>query len=389
MITVKEAKEIVHNHSHLLGEIPCGMADADGYALALDCLSPMDIPSFRQSSMDGYAIKFGDRDKELLIQDTLPAGTSRQISLAEGLTVKVFTGGPVPDGADTVVQKEMVSVDGQSIRIAGDFVKGANIRLTGSEIHKGQLAIPAKTVLNPMMLGYLAGMGFDNVPVYRKPHVAIVISGDELVQPGSALVTGQVYDANSFSLKACLKKAGIHEVSIYFTRDDLAATEKTIGEALSAADMVLVTGGVSVGDYDFVARACHNLGITTLFHGVKQKPGKPLFFGKKGEKLVWGLPGNPSSVLSCFQQYVLPAIHQMAGTKMPSLCKARLAEGFEKKAGLCFFLKGYYENGVVSILSAQESFRLSAFVMANCWVELSEEETVFAKDTEVAIHIIN
>lgn len=389
MITVKEAKEIVHNHSRLLGEIPCGIANAEGYALALDCLSPIDIPSFRQSSMDGYAIRFSDRDKELLIQDSLPAGTNRQISLEEGFTIKVFTGGPVPDGADTVVQKEMVNLNGQSIRIEGDFVKGANIRLPGSEIHNGQLAIPAKTVLNPMMLGFLASMGFASVPVYRKPLVAIVISGNELVQPGSALVTGQVYDTNSFSLSACLKKAGIHEVPIYFAGDDLAATEKIIEKALSAADMVLVTGGVSVGEYDFVARACHNLGITTLFHGVKQKPGKPLYFGKTEEKLVWGLPGNPSSVLSCFQQYVLPAIHQMAGTKMPPVLKARLAEGYEKKAGLCFFLKGYYENGIVSILAAQDSFRLSAFVLANCWVELSEKETVFRKDTEVAIYMIN
>ena len=387
MVTVNEARQIVISQSRIQNVVERDMDRSVGYAVAEDIVSAVEIPSFPQSSMDGYAIRLADKDRLLPIQDELPAGTPKQISLASFCCIKVFTGGPVPDGADTVVQKEKVIVEGESIRInAPDLEAGANIRLPGTEIKKGRMAIPAGTFIRPMHIGFMASLGIEKISVIRKPSVAIIITGNEVVQPGNVLAPGQIYESNSFSLKACLQQLQIDQVDTSYAKDDLAETEKKIALALTNHDLVLITGGVSVGDHDHVANACMNLGIQKQFHGVKQRPGKPLLFGTKENKLIFGLPGNPASVMSCFYQYVLPAIHILSGTPMPLPVKANLAASFEKKASLCFFLKGCVTNGEVVVLEGQASFQLSPFVYANCWIELPETKTIFEKGEEVNIH---
>jgi molybdopterin molybdotransferase len=387
MVTVQEARNIVLSHSIVLNTAEVAMEASVGYALSGDIVSEVNIPSFRQSSMDGYAIRMEDINEVLPIKEELPAGTPKQISLSPLSTIKVFTGGPVPDGADTVVQKEKVIVQDNVIRIhAPDTVSGANIRLPGTEISKGITAMSGGTVIQPIHIGFLASLGITKVKVIRKPSVAIIITGNELVQPGNVLAPGQLYESNSFGLQACLQQLHIIQVAVSYVKDDLADTEKKIATALDNHDMVLLTGGVSVGDHDHVANACMNIGIQKHFHGVKQKPGKPLFFGTKNKKLVFGLPGNPASVLSCFYQYVLPAIHQLSGTKGLGPVKARLSSSFEKKIPFTFFLKGHITNGAVEILSGQASFQLSPFVQANCWIELDETISSFEKGTEVNIY---
>ena len=388
MITVGEAKHIVLSHCRILGPAEIAIEAAVGHALREDITSSINIPSFRQSSMDGYAIRLADKDNTLPIRDELPAGTSKQISLLPGSAIKVFTGGPVPDGADVVVQKEKVTVSENAIRMnAPELEAGTNIRMPGTEIRKGETAIPSGTVIHSMHIGFMASLGITKVTVIRKPSVAIIITGNEVVQPGNPLQPGQVYESNSFGLKACLQQLHVNCIDISYAKDDLSETEKKIAAALAEHDIVLITGGVSVGDYDHVTKACINLGIQEHFHGVKQRPGKPLFFGTKENKPVFGLPGNPASVLSCFYQYVLPAIHVMSGTAMPLPVKAKLKEPFEKKIPLSFFLKGYFADGEVAVLSGQASFQLSAFVRANCWIELDEKLTDFEKGKEVSIHL--
>ncbi|MBY0479962.1 MAG: molybdopterin molybdotransferase MoeA [Chitinophagaceae bacterium] len=389
MITVDEARNIVAANCNTLNSIKMPIEDAAGYALVSDIESAINIPSFLQSSMDGYAIRMEDKNELLPIQDELPAGTSKKIFLLEHHAVKVFTGGPVPDGADMVVQKEWVTEEASGIRIVDKrLAKGDNIRHIGSEISKGKIAIPKGTIMNAMQIGYLASLGITNIQVYRKPSIALIITGNELIQPGNELKDGQVYESNSYGLRACLKNNGINLVYISFAKDNLEETEEKIKQAISNFDMVLLTGGVSVGDYDFVSKACVNQGIELLFHGVQQKPGKPLFFGKKDNKLVFGLPGNPASVLSCYQQYVLPAILKMSGCAEVKPIFAKLKQSYQKNAALRFFLKGYFENGVVSVLSAQASFQLSAFTEANCWVELDEETMSFEQFQKVRIHML-
>lgn len=387
MISVTEARQIVAAQCRLLEAVNIPFQQSVGYVLAEDLVSPVSIPFFRQSSMDGYAIRAAEKEQLLHVQDALPAGSSREITLAPGNAIRVFTGGPVPEGADTVVQQEWVSLKDTAIQINDYPVEmGANIRVPGADINKGVVAMPAGTQINAMHIGFIASLGITNVTVYRKPSVAILVTGNELVQPGNALRFGQVYDANSFGLTACLQQLHIPSVSVSFTQDSLAETETAIAKALRENDLLLITGGVSVGDHDHVAQACTNLGIVKHFHGVKQRPGKPLFFGTTQNKWVFGLPGNPASVLSCFYQYVIPFIHGLTGAKSVQPLQAVLADDFDKKAALRFFLKGSYAAGLVNVLAAQASFQQTAFVQANCWIELPEEVAVFPKGTQVTIH---
>lgn len=388
MISVTAARQIVSAQSRLLPAVLLPFDRSVGYVLAEDIISPLSIPSFSQSSMDGYAIRVADKALLLDIQDELPAGTSRELLLQPGKAIKVFTGGPVPEGADVVVQKEWVTVTGNQIRVSAEkgIEPGSHIRMPGSEIGKSAVAIPKGTEIQAMHIGFMASLGLTEIPVIRKPSVGIVITGNELVQPGSPISFGQVYESNSFGLKACLQQLHIADITVSYTKDTLAETEAAIAQALAIHDLVLVTGGVSVGDYDHVAQACDRIGINRQFHGIKQRPGKPLYFGTTESKWVFGLPGNPASVLSCFYQYVRPLLHALSGRAPVKPVRAALAEPFEKKPALGFFLKGYCENGVVSVSQAQASFQLSAFVQANCWIEMEETQHYFAKGTEVTIH---
>lgn len=390
MISVAEAKQIVLSNCKQLDNTKVAIEDSVGYVLASDIFCQKDIPGFRQSSMDGYAIRLSDMHKKVQIQDELPAGSSKQLCLLNNACIKVFTGGPVPEGADVVIQKEWVEVNDGYIQVYANKIElGLNIRMPGSDIKNGALAFKQGTLISAMHIGYLASMGFKELSVVRKPQVGIIITGNELVQPGNDLLPGQVYESNSFALIACLQKLQIRKINSYFVRDNLEATQQTIAKALSENDLLLITGGVSVGDYDFVAGACIQQGIRKLFHGVKQKPGKPIFFGKSEDVMVFGLPGNPASVLSCYQQYVMLALLKLTGMPMLKTSFAKLEIPFEKKPPLTLFLKGFYENGSVQILPAQASYQLSAFVTANCWVELDEELYDFKKDQLVKIHLIN
>ena len=390
MITVEEARNIVRLNSSRLNSVKIAIEYSEGYVLAKDIYSTIAIPSFPQSSMDGFAIRLNNNEELLPIQDELPAGSSKKLFLQNHFAVKVFTGGPVPESADLVIQKEWVNyVEGGITIQPKQLEKGANIRLPGSEIKKDQLAIPAGTLLNSFQIAFLASMGITTVEVYRKPKVSLIITGNELVKPGETLTEGKVFESNSFGLKACLQKEDIGQVSILYAMDTLEDTEEKIQQALNESDLVLLTGGVSVGDYDFVAKACVNQGVTILFHGVKQKPGKPLFLGSMGSQFIFGLPGNPASVLSCFQQYVLLAINLLTGKKEDNPVLAKLKEPYEKKNSLCFFLKGYYSEGVVSVLSQQASFQLSSFVKANCWIELDENKDNFEALQLVRFHMFH
>ncbi|WP_288095896.1 gephyrin-like molybdotransferase Glp [Hydrotalea sp.] len=389
MISVATAKQIINSHSKTLPTIERPILQAPGYALAQTIVSPIQFPAFRQSSMDGYAIYYVEKEKTLLIQDALPAGTSQQLTLENGMAIRVYTGGPIPDGADCVVQKEYVNLINQSIQIQSDRIVqlGDHIREKGSDIEKNTVLIEAGTVLRPAHIGLLASAGITNVPVIQKPSVAILLTGNELVQPGQSLQFGQVFDSNAFAIQAHLKQAGIENIAVHYLKDDLNDTIANINAAVQEYDLILLTGGVSAGDYDFVPAACIKAGIEQHFHKVKQRPGKPLFFGTQQNRLVFGLPGNPGAVLSCLYQYVLPAIDQVCGTHTIQTTTARLKAPFKKTIPLTQFLKGYYESGEVTVLPAQASYQLSALGKANCWIELEEEWTFIAAQQEVKIYL--
>jgi molybdopterin molybdotransferase len=340
--------------------------------------------------MDGYAIKFADHEKELTLTGEMAAGTASTMTIQNGETSRIFTGAPLPKGADTVVMQEKITrIDGKITLQDPNLKFGLNVRNKGSEITAGALAMERGNLISPAAIGFLAGIGVNEVSVYPMPKISIIVTGKELQQPGKALEFGQVYESNSYSLSAALKHEGMEQITVYEADDDLEILKNVLQNAVENSDVVLLTGGVSVGDYDFVIEAASSCGVKQVFHKVKQKPGKPLFFGTKDQKLIFGLPGNPSSVLSCYYNYALPAIKALSHKNNSIIeVQAKLTNTYSKAAGLTHFLKGKYENGKITPLSAQESYRLSSFAQANCLICLDETKEHFKQGDILTVMIL-
>ena len=397
MISFSEAKEIISNTVTALQPVTVPLSTVVGLVLAQDVYATTDIPAFPQSSMDGYAFSFEGwkKNKRLKIIGEMAAGSKETFALLPENAVRIFTGAAVPPGADTVVMQEKIKVD-PSASSGGELIiedemlqQGTAVRPKGSEIKAGALALEKENMLTPAAIGFLAGIGITEVNVYPNPSVSIIITGNELQQPGKPLQYGQVYESNSFSLHAVLKQLLIDKVEIVNAIDKPEIVMNTLKKALEHSDVVLLTGGISVGDYDFVLQAANECGVEKLFHKVKQRPGKPLYFGKKENKLVFGLPGNPSSVLTCFYQYVNPALAQL--TKRDIILQkinVPLERSFQKNAGLTHFLKGYYNRKTVTSLDAQESYRLSSFAKANCLIEIPEQTTLLNTGELVDVYLL-
>ncbi|NCI47695.1 molybdopterin molybdotransferase MoeA [Sediminibacterium soli] len=392
MITVSEARQKIAQHVSALQPVSMRLPEAAGKMLARDCYAPCDIPAFPQSAMDGYAFAFEDWQpgKPMPLAGELRAGASEAIQLERGKIVRIFTGAPVPPGADTVIMQEKTETGNERVMLLDEhLLAGANVRPRASEVQAGALAMKSGTLLTPAAIGFLAGIGIAEVIVYPNPVIALVITGDELQAAGCPLQYGQVYESNSYALMAALQQLGIGDTCIYQVKDDLDALTDILQAALQQADMVLLTGGVSVGKYDFVTAAAAACGVETVFHKVQQKPGKPLYFGARQNKPVFGLPGNPSSVLTCFYLYVLEAIG-IASKRRLSLpvVQAPLLDDYCKKTGLTHFLKGYYDGRNVKLLGAQESYRMQSFSEANCLVEIAAETVHCEEGNVVNLHLI-
>jgi molybdopterin molybdotransferase len=387
MISVTGAIEKIRANTHLRSPVKLPLEEAAGFVLAEDIFAGCSVPNFRQASMDGYALRHNDllTTNEFSVTQEIAAGDTLSTFIPEGNAVRIFTGAAVPQELDTVVMQEKVEERHDKIIILDrELKKGTNVRPVGSEIKKGEIALAKNTRLSPAAIGFLAGIGITGVEVYPKPIVHLIITGKELIKPGQGLKEGQVYESNSLLLHSALKQLHIRNITIHFVDDDLNATIDTIGKALLPADLILLTGGVSVGNYDFVVKAAAACNIEQLFHKVKQRPGKPLYAGTKHNKFIFGLPGNPASVLTCFYNYVVTAIECMTGQKdlIPKK-HLPLAQSFTKRIPLTQFLRAQYYDEKVTILSAQESFRLSSFSIANCLVVLPEQTCDFMEGEKV------
>ncbi|MCP9750505.1 gephyrin-like molybdotransferase Glp [Ferruginibacter sp. HRS2-29] len=392
MITVTEAKQLIQQHCQPGTPVVLQLQEACGRILAEDIFSKTDIPNYPQSSHDGYAFNHAGYllHKRLEITGEMAAGENTPLAIEPHQAVRIFTGAPVPPGADTVVMQEKTTVEDHTLILQETGITiGASVRARGAEIKTGELALEKESLLTPAALGFLAGIGITAVKIYPTASATIIITGNELLQPGQPLGYGQVYEANSFSLKAALVAAGITSVDVLHAKDNLAELTFVLKKALTQSDIILLTGGVSVGDYDFVTKAAKECGVEKIFHKIRQKPGKPLYFGKTNNNIVFGLPGNPSSVLTCFYQYVLLALQQMKNIKTaPVKLAAPVSSDISKPAGFTHFLKGYYNGDTVEVLSAQESFRMRSFAKANCLVEIEGDSTGLNKGELTNVYLI-
>jgi|SRR5688572_17235293 len=393
MISVSEAKKIISENVSNLEPVTLQLQQAAGLTLAEDIYATTDIPAYPQSSMDGYAFSFSGwkRYKKLKIVGEVAAGSMESFTLVPQEAVRIFTGAAVPAGADTVVMQEKIKTQNGELIIEDEQLQqGNSVRPKGSEIKAGALALEKETLLSPAASGFLAGIGIAGLKVYPNPLINIIITGNELQQPGKHLQHGQVYESNSFALKAVLEQLHFNNVNVYYSTDQPQKVRSTLEKAMNQSDLILLTGGISVGDYDFVFQAATECGVEKLFHKVKQRPGKPLYFGKKDNRIVFGLPGNPSSVLTCFYQYVIPVIEKMSKREnLLQTVQAPLSKSIQKVAGLTHFLKGFYDGKTATPLDAQESYRLSSFARANCLIQVNEDVTECRQGDIVDVHLLS
>ncbi len=390
MISVEEAKKIITNNCIPLASCFVSLDKAMGLILAKDIYAPINIPAFAQSGMDGYAIAYASIGKQILIAGEQAAGANLLAEVNIGTAARIFTGAVVPKGADTVVMQEKVKVVDGFLQIDDtNLSQGDNVRLPGAEIAKGALALAAGTRLTPAAIGFVAGMGIHEVEVFPSPAVSIIVTGNELQEPGTIPEFGKVYESNSFALLAALKQLNINDVAVYKCVDDINALTNVLNEAITKSDVVLMTGGVSVGDYDFTVKVSENCGVQKVFHKIKQKPGKPIFFGKKEKVLFFGLPGNPASVLTCFYEYVVLALEKLTVQKLTLETKQiSIAIDYKKPTGITHFLKGIFDGAQVHLPQGQESYKLNSFAKANCLVMIPEHVTEVATGDIVDIHLL-
>ena len=379
MISVERAKKLVEQNTEVLSSIEIGLAEGLEYVLSEDVYAPISHPPFQQSAMDGYAIgqfKKNTPSNTFKLVGEVKAGDLSTFSLKEGEAIRIFTGAIVPNGTMSVIMQEVTEVNGDELFINQEIKAGSNIRLEGSQIKVGELALPKGTALSPAGLGFLADLGITILKVYSKPKVGLIVTGNELVKAVQKLQKGQIYESNSTTLTSALSATGINVAATKSVQDSLEQTTLTIQKMMESMEVIIISGGISVGDYDFVGEALKSLNVEEVFYKVKQKPGKPLFFGKKNKCLVFALPGNPSAALTCYYQYVLPTIRKMCGKSVHSLEKRHLElkNGYVKKGDRAHFLKAKVEGDTVEILEGQSSAMLYSFAVANALVYIPENK---------------
>ncbi|MCH7401064.1 gephyrin-like molybdotransferase Glp [Belliella kenyensis] len=389
MISVTKAKSILKNNlpKAKISFVP--LEESIGYVIAEDVIAPMDVPSFDNSAMDGYAIAYDPQISTYQVEGEIAAGSIPKFTVDKGKAVRIFTGAPIPSGADTVVQQEWVHHVNDQVTFEIDKVKkGDHVRKKGTQTLSGSKILDAGSVISAGTVGLLASVGYATVGIFAAPSVGLIITGNEIKEVGQSLELGQIYNANGPILKAYLNQIGVKQIETFTVADHPNIVKQAIDKALAIHDLIIISGGISVGDYDFVKEGLKKANVTELFYKIKQKPGKPLYAGRKGNQLVFALPGNPASVITCFNQYVKPSILQWLGNNKAWKPQAilPLENDISKNADLTFLLKFQNKDGQVRILEGQESFNLKAFAHADGFALIPDGISHMKKGENVAVY---
>jgi molybdopterin molybdotransferase len=348
--------------------------------IAEDLPAPFDVPPLDNSAVDGYAVASDDvpaaSTRELVVIAELAAGAVFTGTVASGQTVRIMTGAPMPRGADTVYPQEIVERRGERASV-GPITKGANVRKRGEDVQAGSIAIERGTVLRPQELGLITSLGRWQVLVHRRPRVALLSTGDEVVEPGTPRQPGQIYDSNRFTLRASIEQCGGDVIDLGIAADARDELRARLREAAEVGDIVVTSGGVSVGAHDLVKDVLGEIGAIDFWQ-VAMQPGRPLAFGRIGASHFFGLPGNPVASMLAFMLFVRPALYKLAGRRrlFPEIAEATAVEAMSKKQGRREFKRGIvqWKNGrwEARTTGPQGSGILSSMAAGNCLIVLEE-----------------
>jgi molybdopterin molybdotransferase len=402
MIDFAEARQLVLQHCPRLPKVGIPATQSLGFVLAERLIARMPLPRFDASAVDGYAVRRADiaaASREtpvtVVLQGAVCAGDARRIKLRPGHTIRILTGAIVPAGADAIVMQEYVRVEQGMVIFAATASIGDNIRFSGDEFRKGEMVLKEGALITPPVVAMLATLGRRRVRVYRKPRVALVVTGDEMSTPGSRLSRGQIYDSNTPGLLASLQVMGIEGVRHFRVGDKVKRIEQTFRRALANSDVVVSSGGVSVGSSDFVKDVLGKLRVRRIFWEVAIKPGKPIFFGTRGKKLAFGLPGNPVAAQLGFQLFIKPALLRMMGaeTSEPLALTASLRHDLKKKPGRMEFVRGVLTNDDAGRLQVaptrgQDSHMMGGLAAANCLIHFPNDADMLPVGSDVTVSLL-
>lgn len=349
MLSVSKAQKKILRCRIKIKTVSVPILESLGSVLAENVTSKDDIPIYDNSAMDGYSVRVEDIKgagknnpvRLMLSGSDLPAGRLPTEKLKSGYCMSIMTGAPIPAGSNTVVMKEDTKKDGKNILFFKQYTKGENIRGRGEDIKKGDKVLKKGIRISPADVGVMASLGKSKVIVGKSPLVGIISTGDELLRIDEELKAGRVRDSNSYALSAQLTEIGVNFIRYGITGDKKEVLTRMIRKALEECDVLLISGGVSVGDYDFVKEILSDIGAKTVFWRVNQKPGKPLVFSTYHDKFIFGLPGNPVSVMICFEMYVRPLVMRMMGNTdlfRPTVI-AKASHDFKKARGRTNFAR--------------------------------------------------
>lgn len=408
MIKVDDARKIISRNISILKHEKAGLLSAMGRILAEDIKAGIDLPLFDNSAMDGYAVKASDTKKisnrapVLRVTGCVPAGQMPRIAVKNGTAVKIMTGAPAPKGTEAVVvveaSRESIINGVRVVELFQQAEKGENIRKKGEDIKKGSIVLRRGLEIRAQEIALLAALNQKEIKVIKIPRVAVIATGSELVEAGKKLGPGQIVNSNTFSMAALCAKYGAKPLVMGIAKDDVNSIKKAVLKSVSkksGCHALVITGGVSMGDYDIVNEVLRKFGMKAIFWKVAMKPGKPVLFGKLMGRPVFGLPGNPASAMVGFEQFVGPALLAMQGKADYSIRKitALALHNIRKTKGKRYFLRGrILERGkkrYVGLSGGQSSGMLYSMAKSNCLIEVPEKTGLIRKGSPVKVQMVD
>ena len=388
MVTIEDAHKIIRNQSVELKTEIRTLENCLGFSIAKEIHAPFEMPSFDNSAMDGYALCGIFQNYKIIGE--VAAGSQQEFIFKEGEAARIFTGAKIPDNTSAVMMQEKTDVEGENLTLKELPKEGQSIRRKGGELKEGQLVFEKGYAMTPAGIGLIGSLGIETVEVFKKPTINIITTGNELIAPGNIKSEGQIFESNSYALASACEQFGFTCQTKKQIKDDFDAIKMGVKASLETSDVLILSGGISVGDYDFVKQALEENGVEEQFYKVFQKPGKPLYFGRKNDTFVFALPGNPASSLSCFYVYVLPFLYQMSGSVKTGLERYSfpLSQDVENRSDRPSFLKAKIDGGEVKILDGQGSSMILSMAHGNALAYINAE-TSLKKGDHIACLVIS